>query len=320
MTRLLFILSAALALPATSTGQSLRKGVVDADALLVGRQIGKQPAGDAVTMHRVQVLDTIRGLDGERVVTVLDWPKLSLHNRPMPRQSRLFCLQDASVAAARLGLPSSGAPYFKLVGWPGSHPLIGADRDADPIVRFARVLAASERGVSPAVTAAALVDLAINGHTKIRTEATHYLAERGDLRGKLVAVNWNQVMARATGEVDDIDYKIALATLCGEQRLEGLIAALSVSLGPVTDPRYARCVGRISKVLHGERAADVLGRRLRNLAKPEDRRVVLLAIGATKTRAALDALLKMDQGDDAVIAALREHGAKKAQKTEQRRR
>ena len=112
----------------------------------------------------------------------------------------------------------------------------------------------------------------------------------------------------------------AIAAQCGEQRLDGLIAALSVSLGPVTDPRYARCVGRISKVLHGERAADVLGRRLRNLAKPEDRRVVLLAIGATKTRAALDALLKMDQSDDAVIAALREHGAKKAQKTEQRRR
>ena len=320
MTRLFFVLCAALTLAATASSQSLRKGVVDADALIIGRQVGKQLVGDALALHRVQVLEAIRGVDGDRAVTVIDWPKLSLHNRPTPRQSRLFCLQDASVAAARLGLPSSGAPYFKLVGWPGSHPLIGADREADPIARFARVLAASDRGVSPGVTATALVDLAINGHAKIRTEATRYLAERGDLRGKLAAVNWNQLMARATGEVDDIDYKIALATLCGEQRLEGLVAALAVSLGPVTDARYARCVGRISKVLHGERAADVLGRRLRNLAKPEDRRVVLLAIGATKTRAALDALLKMDQSDDAVIAALREHGAKKAQKTEQRRR
>ena len=320
MMRLSYVVCAMLTLAAAAAGQSLRKGIVDADALFVGRQVGKKPQGDALVLHRVQVMESFRGIDGDRLVTVLDWPKLSLHNRPTPRQSRLFCLQDASAVAQRLGLPSSGAPYFKMVGWPGSHPLVGADRDADPVVRLVRVLVAGERGVAPAVTAAALARFAISGHAAVRAEAAHYLTERADLRGKLAAVHWTQLMARATGEVDDIDYKIALATLCGEQRLEGLVDALAVSLGPVTDLRYARCVGRIGRVLHGESAADVLGRRLRNLARPQDRRMVLLAIGATKTQAALDTLSQMDRDDDAVAAALREHGSKQARRAADRRR
>jgi len=271
-------------------------------------------------MHRVQILDPLRGVNGDRAVTVLDWPKLSLHNRPTPRQSRLFCLQDASVAAQRLGLPSSGGPYYKLLGWAGSHPLISADRDNDPIVKFARVMTNSERGVAPAETAAALAHLAISGDVKVRTEAARYLAERGDLRSKITSVHWTQLMASATGEVEDIDRKIALATLCAEQRLDGLVDALAVSLGPVTDPRYARCVGRISKALHGERATEILGRRLRNLAKPEDRKMLLLAIGASNTQSALDALLKMNQRDDAVVAGLREHRSKRAQDAVKARR
>lgn len=307
------VLLSALALAATATSQSLRRGLVEADAVFVGRQIGKKPHGDALTLHRVQILENVRGVDGYKAVTVLDWPKLSLHNRPTPRQSRMFCLQDASAIAQRLGLPTSGEPYYKMVGWSGSHPLIGADRNQDPIVRFARTLADSEKGTSPNVTAAALATMATSGAPKVRTEVTRYLIERGDLRGKLSGLHWNQLMARATGEIEDIDYKIALATLCGEQRLEGLIDALAVSLGPVTDPRYARCVGRISKVLHGEQATEVLGKRLRNLGKQEDRKMVLMAIGATNTQSALDALMKMDKKDAAVVSALREHRSKKAQ-------
>ncbi|MFN3242575.1 MAG: hypothetical protein ACE37K_13815 [Planctomycetota bacterium] len=318
--RLLPVLCSALALAATAAAQSLRRGLVDADAVFVGRQVGKKPHGDSLTLHRVQIVENVRGVDGHRAVTVIDWPKLSLHNRPTPRQSRLFCLQDASAIAERLALPASGAPYYKMVGWSGSHPLIGADRDQDPIVRFARTLADGEKGTAPDVTAAALVTMAISGDASVRTEVTRYLTERGDLRGKLSAVHWNQLMARATGEVEDVDYKIALATLCGEQRLEGLVEALAVSLGPVTDPRYARCVGRISEVLHGERATEVLGRRLRNLGKQQDRKMVLMAIGATNTQSALDALMKMDKKDAAVVAALREHRSKKARDAAGRRR
>ena len=318
--RLLSVLCSALALTTTSASQSLRRGLVDADVVIIGRQVGKKPHGDELVMHRVQILDPLRGISGDRAVTVLDWPKLSLHNRPTPRQSRLFCLQDASAAALRLGLPSSGGPYYKLLGWAGSHPLISADRDKDPIVQFARVLTNSERGVAPGETAAALAQLAISGDVKVRTEAARYLAERGDLQSKITSVHWTQLMASATGEVEDIDRKIALATLCAEQRLDGLVDALAVSLGPVTDPRYARCVGRISKALHGERATEILGRRLRNLAKPKDRKMLLIAIGASNTQSALDALLKMNQRDEAVIAGLREHRSKRAQDAVKSRR
>ena len=320
MMRSLLLLCSALALAATATGQNLRRGLVSADAVLVGRQVGKTSRGDALVLHRVQVLEAVRGLDGARAVTVLDWPKLSLHNRPTPRQTRLFCLQDASAVAQRLGLPSSEAPYFKLVGWQGSHPLVGKDLDGDPVLRLARLLAASERGAPPGVTASALVQFALEGDARVRDEAAQLLTERSDLRGKLAGVHWSRLIARAAGEVDDVDYKIALATLCAEQRLDGLVEALAVSLGPVTDPRYARCLGRISKVLHGEQATDVLGRRLRNLARSEDRRMVLLTIGATGTRSALDALLKMDEQAAAVTAALREHRSKAAQQAADARR
>lgn len=318
--RTLQLLCAAVALAAALSSQSLRQGLVRADAVLVGRQVGKRAHDDALVLHRVQVLEAVRGLSGEPAVTVIDWPKLTLHNRPTPRQSRLFCLQDASAQAQRLGLPSSGAPYFKLVGWPGSHPLIGADRDKDPIVGLARTLAESERGAAPGATAAALARLAIEGDPKVRSEAARYLAERSDLRGRLSGVHWTRLMARAAGEVDDVDHKIALSMLCGEQRLDGLIEALAVSLGPVSDPRFARCVGRIGKVLHGEQATAVLSRRLRSLARAEDRRMVLIAIGATNTRSALAALTKMDQQDVAVAAALREHRSKKAKAAAEKRR
>ena len=320
MMRLPLVLCAPLLLAIAAPGQGLRRGLVDADAVFVGRQVGKKPHGDALVLHRVQVLEGLRGLDGASAVTVLDWPKLSLHNRPTPRQSRLFCLQDASAIAQRLGLPGSGAPYFKMVGWSGSHPLIGSDLDRDPIVGFARVLAAGERGVSTSDTANALASLAVYGAPAVRAEVALYLTERPDLRGKLSSLHWNQLMARATGETEDVDYKVALATLCAEQRLEGLVDALAVSLGPVTDPRYARCVGRIAKLLHGEQATDVLSERLRNLGRQKDREMVLMAIGATNTQSALDALMKMDKQDAAVIAALREHRSKRAQDAAGKRR
>ena len=309
--RIVFLVSIAFALAAPASSQSLRRGLVGADAVLVGRQVGKRAHDESLVLHRVQVLEAVRGLSGEPAVTVLDWPKLTRHNRPTPRQSRLYCLQDASAVAQGLGLPGSGAPYFKLVGWPGSHPLVGADRDKDPIVGLARTLAASERGAAPDATAAALAKLAIEGDRKVRSEAARYLAERSDLRGRLSSVHWTRLMARAAGEVDDVDHKIALSMLCGEQRLDGLVEALAVSLGPVTDARYARCVARISKVLHGEQATEVLSRRLRNLARPQDRKMVLMAIGATNTRSALEALKKMDQAEEAVAAALREHRSSK---------
>ncbi|MCA8967696.1 MAG: hypothetical protein KDC48_22640, partial [Planctomycetes bacterium] len=278
---------------------------------------------DDVVLHTVQVLRDVRGAAGRRTVTVLDWPKLSLHNRPTPRQSRLYCLQDASVVATRLGLAADQGPYFRMVGWAGSNPLVGADLDKDPLVGFAALLARSEAGATPSDTAAELCEMALRGDAAVRTEATRFLTERQDLCRHLQAVQWSQLVARASGEVDDIDHKIALAELCAEQRLDGLLDSLMVSLGPVTDPEYARVVGRIARMLHGEDATARLQGRLRMLREPKDRAVVLLAIGATNTDSALEALLRLDSGtekDAAVEAALREHRSPRAREAVARRK
>lgn len=300
-------------------GQQLRHGLSDADAVLVGRQVGSRLHSESLRLHRVQVLSDIRG-GHPGAITVLDWPKLSLHIRPTPRQTRLFCLQDASAQATRLGLPASDGPFFKLLGWPGSHPLIGTDIDADQHVRFARILADAEAGTAAVETAARLVRTALSDDADVRREATRLLAERPLLRSRLGQLHWSQLLARAIGETEDIEYKIALAELCAEQRIDGLLDALAVSLGPVSDPQFARCVGRIGRLLHGEQATARLEERLRIAGQERDRGMLLLAIGATSTRSALDALLRMDRQDALVEAALKEHRAPEAREAVLRRR
>jgi hypothetical protein len=308
MRNLLPLFALASLLPA----QELRRGLVAADAVVVAREVAKTPHDDDVTLHRLQVLLDVRGAGGATAVVVLDWPKLALHQRPTPRQSRLYCLQDASRTATRLGLPAADGPYFKMVGHPGSNPLVGADAAADPAVRFARVLAASEAGTPPTDTAQALFTTALQGHAAVRAEAAKLLTERPDLRAKLGALQWSQLVARAAGETDDVPYKIAMAELCAEQRLAGVFDALIVGLSEVADPEYARTVGRIGKMLHGEDAAAKLTERLRQSAQKPARDTLLLALGATNTEAALDALLRMDRKDAAVEAALREHRSPRA--------
>ena len=77
--------------------QGLRNGINSADLVAVARQVGKKPHNDQVTLHRVQIISNVFGSNGNTAVTVLDWPKLSLHQRPSPRQARLYCLKSASV-------------------------------------------------------------------------------------------------------------------------------------------------------------------------------------------------------------------------------
>ncbi len=318
--RILPILCSILGLSVIASSQNLRKGLVRADAIVVARQVGKKAHGDQIALHRLQVIQNVRGASEHKAVTVIDWPKLSLHQRPTPRQSRLYCLQDASVAATRMGLPTSDGPYFKMVGWAGSNPLIGKDLEKDPVMRFARVLASSEKGTSPNVTASTLAGMAVNAAPAVRTEIARFLSERTDLRGKLSSVHWTQLIARATGEMEDIEYKIALSELCAAQRLDGFLDALAVSLGPVQDVRFARCVGRIGKALHGEEATTKLVERLKYAGQAQDRRMLLLAIGATNTKSALDALLRMSSSDAAVNAALNEHRSPRAKEAVARRK
>lgn len=302
----------ALGLSPLARAQELRRGLVDADAVLVARQVAKTPHDEAVTVHVLQVLLDVRGGNGATTVKVLDWPKLTVHNRPSPRQSKLYCLQDAAATAQKLGLPAAEGPYFKMVGWPGSNPLVGAEPANDPVVRFATLLAASEKGTAPADTASALQAAALSADPTIRLEATKHLAERADLRAKLGGVQWSQLLARATGEIEDVPYKTALAELCAAQRLDGVFDALVVSLGQVTDPEYARTVGRLGQMLHAEDAATRLRSRLQQAGQTKDRGALLLALGASNTTSGLDTLLAMDQKDPAVIAALREHRSPRA--------
>lgn len=295
-----------------ATAQELRRGLVTADAVVVARQVGKSPHGDEVVLHRLQVLLDVRGATGASAVTVIDWPKLSLHQRPMLRQSRLYCLQDAAPTAQRLGLPANDGPYYTMVGWPGSNPLVGADPAADATVRFAQLLAGGDTGTPPETTAQGLAAMALQTDPVVRVEAARYLAERPDLRSRLGGLTWSRLVARAAGEVDDVGYKIALAELCAEQRLEGVFDALVVGLGQVHDDEYARTVGRLGTGLHGEEAAVRLRTRLLQAVEPSARKGLLLALGATSTTTALDALLAMDRQDAAVEAALREHRSPRA--------
>lgn len=294
--------------------QDLRHGLLDADVVVVGREVNKTKHNDDLEFHRLQVMSDIRGAAGNTAVTVLDWPKLGLHQRPSPRQSRLYCLQDASAIATRLGLPAAQGPYYKMVGWAGSSPLVGADLTTDATVQFAKLLARSDAGARPSDTANELCQIALTGAKPVRTEAARLLTERGDLRGLLSPFQWSQLVSGASGELDDVTHKIALAELCAEQRLEGLLNTLAISLGPVTDPEYARVVGRIGKLLHGEAATTILQQRMTQLRDEKDRAVVLLAIGATNTDSALDALLRMDMAgkNTAVEAALKEHRSPRA--------
>ena len=57
----------------------------------------------------------------------------------------------------------------------------------------------------------------------------------------------------------------------------------------------------------------------RNVGQQQDRKMLLLAMGASNTKSALDALLRMSKKDQAVNAALREHRSKQAREAVVRR-
>ena len=312
---LLFV-AVAVTIDTAGSAQDLRKALADADLVVVGRQVGQSPVADGVVRHRIQIIEGIRGRDRENEkLEVLDWTGLSLHNRPVARQSRLYCLVEARTAAEQLGLPAADGPFYKMVGWAGSNPLIGRDLDQDATVLFARVLAAAEAGVAPAVTATALASAALSDDVVIRIEATRLLSERPSLRTRLAATEWSSLMTRTAGETDDVAYKIALAELCAEQRMGGLVDALIIGLGSVQDPNYAQAVGRLAAHLRGDKAALPILRRMQTHNEPSERAALLLALGATRTAAALDALLRIKRtttDDEAVDAALRVHRSRRA--------
>ena len=313
------ILPALLFAAATSVrAQELRYAALDADFVAVARQVGAREEGEHHELHTLQIVRAVRGgpATAPKTVTVIDYTDVRLHFRPTPRQSRLYCLHDGTKAAEQMGLAADKGPYFTMSQRAGSNPLVGADLDADPTLRFCNLLLQAERGEQPAQVAQELVTTALSDHAPMRLEATRLLAERPLTAARVADVQWGELLARTSAETEDIDYKLALFELCATRRLPGLVEAMLVSLDKTQTPQFARAVGRLCFSMLGEGAATPIVERLSINAEPGVRKALLLALGATRTPQALDALTRMKQtngSDPAIEAALREHSGKAAQ-------
>lgn len=291
--------------------QELRSGLNAADLVVVATDAGVRPLGSQHVLHRLQVHKTLKGAS-EDVITVVEWTRLSQHLRPAPGETRLFCLHALTNETERpAGLPADFGPYYKMNGHAGSNPAVAKDRDDDPVLQLARLVLDAEAGRSPRETAEKLCALTLSGTGAMRFEAVRLLTERRALLDAVRELEWSKLLSRAVGESDDIAFKVALAELCAEKKLDGLVNALCVSVPVVGDPRFLRALGRITSALHGEGSMDVLRPHLTGARQADLRGRYLLALGATGTEAARTALLRMRQDaprNEHVEAALRELG------------
>jgi len=312
---LLSALAIASTLVASAPGQQLRRAVASADLVVVGKAEVTMSPDEDVILYQLRIARTLKG-DAPAQVTVVHSTGLSLHNRPVEDTQRLFCLHDYSAAARKAGLPPAQAPYFKMSGYAGSNPMVAANDPADdPAVQFAQIVLDSENGTSAHKVLPRLLTLVFNGTSPINTESVNYIREREVLRDAIDPLGQSQLLSRAVGESDDVQLKIALAQLCGECRMDGLVEALCQSMDAMHDREFAATVGRIASYLHGERAAKVLAPFIDRARGTELRGNLLVALGATSTEAALDALLRLrskDPGNEYIEAALRLHGSKRA--------
>lgn len=298
------------------SGQRLRRAVAAADLIAVAKSIRVIPTKHHV-LYRMQIEEMLRGpkkLADTKEVTVVETKRLSMHNRPVPAKMMLVCLHDFDRGAQKVGLPKNFAPYFKMSGHPGSAVVLGADNDKDPRLEFARILVASQKGISPRQVTERLFTIAIHGDPRVRIEAAQTLTERTVLAGYLTRLHLSKLLNRATGELTDVPYKIALATICVERREPAVIPTLCVSVEHLGDRSFLQALGRFARFLHKDKAADALMPHLQR-AQGKTRERMIYALGATSTEGALKTLLSMlKSGQDkaAVETALRVHGSARA--------
>ncbi len=296
-----------MALPA----QNLRHGIWNADLVVVAQLQGVRPLGNDAFLHTLKPLRTLKG-DPVAQMTIVEDKRISDQPKPVAGKPRIYCLKFATNVDA----PSRFAPYFRMAGFLGDHPLVSEDPEKpNTAEKLTALLIASEQGASPADTCRAIVDLALTGEGAAATEAAQVLRERAVLRGKLDALQKSDLLSRAVGEMKDQQRRIALASLCAELRMRGVIDALCMSLESAPDRDFARCLGRLSKFLHGEEALEILRPHITRARKEAAREHLMLALGATETERALDALLqhKRVHGQSAALdAALRAHGTPRA--------
>lgn len=301
-----------LVVAASAPAQELRRGVMAADAVVVGQETDRTPAADLV-VHHLAVLRALHGTTAE-TVAVLDDPRVSLHERPTPGDVRLYCLRDASDTADRLGLPLNGGPYYRLVGAPGSDPIVKDPTD-DPMIELTQALLQARASAPARTVIDSLLRLIEGPPSPARIEAVQTLTEWARLGDALDPLEISRLVTLAVAETDDVPFKIALCEFAAERRVDGLVDALCPSLADVADPRFAEALGRIARLLHESDAARVLRAHLLRARSDEVKGRLLLALGATSTKEALDILLdwRREHGPGKWIdAALRAHGAKQA--------
>ena len=289
--------------------QQLRHAVVGADVIVVATHVGVQPLGEDWLLHKLQVVSTLKG-EAPSLLTVAEPRLISLHMRPKPSETRLYCLHDFDDKALEIGLPQGLAPYFIMNGYPGSHPPI-SDHSQGPAVQFVGAILDAEQGRRLQQASSTLMRQALLGAPELRIDAVRALTERAPLRRILTGADRNQLMARAVVETKDVPFKIALAEFCGEERMPGIVGALAIGMDGVNDPRYAGSLGRIAWVLHGEDATTVLHPHLLAAGRGKNRGQFILALGATGTESARQLLERMRQTEgpdpyiDKALRALR---------------
>lgn len=293
-------------LVAAGAAQDLRRGVLDAEVVVIGRHVGVQPLGNDLLLHRIRVVESISGSAPESI-TLVEAKRVADVPQPRPGEDRIYCLR----VDRREDLPERHGPYYRMLGHRGDNPVVATD---DPRIELVRILVDSQTGASPQAIADRVLPLALRGDARVRTEAVELLRERPALRDAIRPIARSELLSRAVGETEDIPFKIAIASLCAELRSEGVVEALCLSIDAVEDPRFARALGRIARHLHGERATEILQPAITRSRRPAERDRLLLALGATGTEQALEALLRMRRvaPSAGVDAALHEHGSPRA--------
>ena len=309
-------LSAGILIATPATAQKLRRAVAAADLVVVAEVRGSVST-QAHRIHDLRVLEVLRGpanLPGIERVGVLESKRVAAHNKPVQGTVMLVSLHAFDAAASNTELPRDRGPYFTMSGHPGSAVVLDEAVEDDPRLAFTRVLISSQNGQSSRQTAEQLYEIALEGDSRVRLEAAESLSERPALGELLTTVHLSNLLGRATAETEDIQYKIALATICAERKVEAVIPTLCLSVQHVGDEGFLRALGRFARFIHEEEAAQALLPQIQRATGTTKERLIV-ALGATSTEGALEALLQMHRSGAnkiAVEAALRAHGSPRA--------
>ena len=302
----------AIAAVAPLSGQQLHIGVARADHVVLARQVGVQPLGKGLLLHRFETVEAF-GEGAPQRFSIPIATEISDQPRPAPTSVRLCCLRDRRDNG---DLPERFGPYFDLTGYRGDHVAVDDEADRTGVRELVDVLRRAAEGRRPADSAGDLARLVLRGTGPARREAAEVLRSRTVLRDALSRLEQDSLLTLAVGETEDVDLKVSVASLAVECNGETALAAVVPALRTCHDPSYALALGRLARFVHGTEADDAIAPMVGTLRGPA-RDAGLIAIGATRTDGALErleAIRERDGSSDALIAALRAHGSTAALK------